>query len=254
MSGQIIPTPDYLDEEWFGIVDQIEKQRLGFLALSLTNYDNDSEPQIAAGSVVEISGSIFQFSSDDSIGGTPTSDQINWIMLEVSGSGDSQSVAGTWTTTAPTWNDAKQGWYDAAGTKRYVGKCYYDGTNYLQKMIFSPFRGLSDRNGNEVVALRAETKRNATGWSINDGASQDITVSGFSFIPTAIYAVHGTFGSSGNDPALTFGFGVPTGSAAAALYMVIRNVTFGTGSITISVYNNTGATKYIEEVIITALG
>jgi hypothetical protein len=135
MSGQIIPTPAYKASDWQNFGIQVEKQRLGFIALSLTNYDNDSEPQIAASSVVEISGSLFKFDSNDSIGGTPTSGQINYIMLEVSGSGDSQTVSGSWTTTAPTWNDAKQGWYDVTGNKRYVGGCYYDGTNYKLKFI-----------------------------------------------------------------------------------------------------------------------
>jgi hypothetical protein len=138
MSGSIIPTPDYKADNWQNHITQVEKQRLGFFALSLTNYDNNSVPQIAAGSVVEISGSLFQFSSNDSIGGTPSSDNVNYIMLEVSGSGDSQTVAGTWTTTAPTWNDAKKGYYDAGGTKRYVGECYYDGTNYQGKTVYPP--------------------------------------------------------------------------------------------------------------------
>lgn len=136
MSGSIIPTPAYKASEWYNFTTLVEKQRLGFISLSLTNYDNDSAPQIAAGSVVEISGSLFKFDSNDSIGGTPTSGQINYIMLEVSGSGDEQTVSGTWTTTAPSWNDAKQGWYDAGGNKRYAGGCYYDGTNYKLKFIY----------------------------------------------------------------------------------------------------------------------
>jgi len=140
MSGSIIPTPAYKASDWQSFGTQVEKQRLGLIALSLTNYDNDSEPQIAAGSVVEISGSLFQFSSNDSIGGTPTTDSINYIMLEVSGSGDSQTVSGSWTTTAPTWNDAKQGWYDATGNKRYVAGCIYDGTYYNHKFLFDKHR------------------------------------------------------------------------------------------------------------------
>jgi hypothetical protein len=100
--------------------------------------------------------------------------------------------------------------------------------------------------------LRVETKRNATGWSVSNKGSQDITVSGFSFNPTAIHAVHGTHGPSDNDPAFVFGFGFPVSSATTSLYIVVRNVTFGVGSVTISIYNNTGNTRYIEEVIITA--
>jgi len=136
MSGSIIPTPAYKATDWQSFGTQVEKQRLGFIAISLTNYNNDSVPQIAAGSVVEISGSLFIFESNDSIGGTPTSDSLNYVMLEVSGSGDSQTVSGSWTTTAPTWNDGKQGYYDATENKRCVGGCYYDGTNYTDKWIY----------------------------------------------------------------------------------------------------------------------
>ena len=137
MSGSIIPTPAYKASNWQSFGTQVEKQRLGFLSLSLTNYDNNSVPQIAAGSVVEISGSIFKFDSNDSIGGTPSSSAFNYIMLEVSGSGDTQTVSGSWTTTAPTWNDAKQGWYNATGNKRYIGGCYYTTSlTYEMKWVY----------------------------------------------------------------------------------------------------------------------
>jgi len=136
MSGQIIPTPAYKAADGQSFGTQQEKGRLGIIPLSLTNYDNNSVPQIAAGSCVEISGSIFQFPSDDTITDTPSSGNINYIMLTVSGSGDSQTVEASWTTTAPTWNTSKQGYYDATGAKRYVGKCFFDGTYYTQKMVY----------------------------------------------------------------------------------------------------------------------
>ena len=136
MSGSIIPTPDYKAADGQSFGTQVEKARLGFIALSLTEYDTATVPQIAAGSCVEISGSIFQFSSNDTITGTPNSGYINYIMLTVSGSGDSQEVEASWTTTAPSWNTSKQGWYDATNAKRYVAECYYDGTNYRSKQDY----------------------------------------------------------------------------------------------------------------------
>jgi len=135
MSGSIIPTPAYKAIEWSSFVTQVEYQRRGFISLSLTNFDNNNLPQIAVGSCVEIEGALFAFPSNDSIGGTP-SVGINYIMLEVSGQGASQIVNGVWTTTAPTWFDSRQGWYNATGTKRYAGGCYYDGSNYTKKFIY----------------------------------------------------------------------------------------------------------------------
>ena len=164
MSGSIIPTPTYKATDWQSFGTQVEKQRLGFIALSLTNYDNDSEPQIVAGSVVEISGSLFQFSSNDSVSGTPVTDSINYIMLEVSGSGDSQTVSGSWTTTAPTWNDAKQGWYDATGNKRYVAGCIYDGTYYNHKFLFDKHR---DRLRDFTIEIGDWNMDSSTGLAVN---------------------------------------------------------------------------------------
>jgi len=177
MSGSIIPTPAYKASDWQNFGTQVEKQRLGFIALSLTNYDSNSEPQIAAGSVVEISGSLFIFESNDSIGGTPVSDSINYIMLEVSGSGDEQTVAGFWTTTVPTWNDAKQGWYDATGNKRYIAGCWYDGTNYRYKFLFDKGRDILRKFVIEIGDWNMDagpTQINVTHYLDNEQRIRDI--------------------------------------------------------------------------------
>ena len=118
-------------QKWTNFLTTIEKQRKGFIALSLTNYDNNNAPQIAAGSVVEISGALYQFESDEAINGTPTSGVVNYIYI------DPADILPYWTTTAPTWSSAKGGWYDSTETKRYIGGCYYDGTNYQMKWILS---------------------------------------------------------------------------------------------------------------------
>lgn len=138
MSGSIIATPDYKAKDWQTGWDQVEKGRLSIIPLTLTNYDATTVPQIASGSVVEISGAIFQFSSNETITGTPTDANINYIMLTVSGSGSTQEVDASWTTTAPTWSDSKQGYYDATVAKRYVGGCFYltSGTLYAAKWVY----------------------------------------------------------------------------------------------------------------------
>lgn len=133
MSLAIIPTVDK-GEDWETTWPQIEYARKGMLGLSLTNYDNDSLPQIASGSWVEVAGSIYKATSNESISGSPTSDSINYIKMVPGGSGDTAYVTPTWTTSAPTWSDAYQGWYD--GTSRYVAGCFYDGTNYKLKFIY----------------------------------------------------------------------------------------------------------------------
>jgi len=258
MSGNIIPTPAYKAADGQSFGTQQEKGRLGIIPLSLTEYDTNTVPQIAAGSCVEISGSIFQFSSNDTITGTEQSGQINYIMLTVSGSGDSQEVEGSWTTTAPTWNTSKQGWYDATNAKRYVGKCYFDGTYYTQKMVYSAFQGLSDKNGNEVVAVQMETKGNTTGGSIAAESEADVDVTGFSWTPTAILSCQLAFGAtatyligSASYPGGGSGGGTPT---TRYQYISIVGLTPGANKVTVRIRNshNTNA-YYYDNIIVTAV-
>jgi len=134
VSGAIVNIPD-TGENWDAAWQTVEGMRKGQMALSLTNYDSDSIPQIASGSWVEVAGSIYKFTANDSISGSASSGNINYIKMVPSGSGDSAIVTPTWTTDAPTWSDTYQGYYD--GTSRYVAGCYYDGTNYKLKWIYN---------------------------------------------------------------------------------------------------------------------
>jgi hypothetical protein len=140
MSGVILPTPEYKAEDWQGFITQVSKQRIGFMSLSLTNYDNNSEPQIAIASVVEINQSLFRFMEDTPIIGTPSSGVMNYIVLIPSGSGEDQIASPNWTTVAPYWKDTRQGWYSSGGTQRYVARCWYDGTYYTQKRVLGGWR------------------------------------------------------------------------------------------------------------------
>ncbi len=124
------------------VANQIGQQRKGFLAISLTNYDADTEPQIAAGSSVEIAGALFLFPALESITGWAGIGINNdvYVKLVVSGT----SVTAEFTTTAPTWSDSKQGWYGTAGAAlhRYVVKLRKDGSgNYtLKRLMLEPGR------------------------------------------------------------------------------------------------------------------
>ena len=244
MSGSIIPTPDYraVDGQSFGT--QVEKQRLGFIGLSLTNYDNNSVPQIAADSCIEISGSIFQFPSNDSITGTPSSGNINYIVLTVSGSGDSQIVTASWATgtppTAPTWNTSKQGWYDATNAKRYVGGCYYAGGNYTDKWVYGILykTKLYDKNNNELIATLVETKiKEDVGAGIPPNTVVNIDITGFSFTPDAVLNVsiaYWTTAGAGERVAATTSL---FGSVASGSALKIIKATPGANKVTVRVAN-----------------
>jgi hypothetical protein len=104
--------------------------------MSFSNMNNTSEPKIQAGSVVEIAGSLYRFDSEESAtgwGGISNSTQA-YMRLVPSGS----SVSAEWTTTAPTYRDDLQGWYDSGTNKRYALKCYKDSSgNYSQKIYIT---------------------------------------------------------------------------------------------------------------------
>ena len=66
---------------WTELLTTIEKQRRGYNGISLTNYDNNSLPAIAAGSYFEISGALYGFESEEAITGTPSSGNTNYIYI-----------------------------------------------------------------------------------------------------------------------------------------------------------------------------
>jgi hypothetical protein len=96
------------------------------------------EPQIAAGSLCEIGGALYEFASLESItglSGIANSSQI-YTRLTVSGA----SVTASGTITAPTWSDSKQGFY--TGSDRVIGGMYKDASgNYTKKWFYEEKQG-----------------------------------------------------------------------------------------------------------------
>jgi len=137
-------------------INQIEKQRLGYQAISLTNFDNDSEPQVCAGSTIEIAGALFEFTSNESITGWGAIGNNNDVYIKCVVAGT--SVTAEFTTAPPTWSTSKQGWYDSLD--RYIGGCYKDGSgNYTKKYLFDPTGRLIRReniDNDYIFSLRNE--------------------------------------------------------------------------------------------------
>jgi len=134
MSGSIVETPSS-GAAWATWTEMMEGIRKGLIPLSLTNYDATTVPQIASGSWIEAAGAIYKFTSNDTISGTPSSGQVNYVTMVPSGTGASAIVTPTWSTSAPTWSDAYQGFY--SGTTRYAAAMWYDGTNYVSKSVYT---------------------------------------------------------------------------------------------------------------------
>lgn len=104
-NSNILAVQDTLDKTFFAKIDSI----------SLTNYNNSTIPQIAAGSVVSNNGALYEFTSNESISTTDpvTSSTVadGWVFVCLIPNLGSGTITAAFTATAPTWSDSKQGWY-----------------------------------------------------------------------------------------------------------------------------------------------
>ena len=118
-----------------------DDQRRGYHQVTLTEMDTTTIPQVAAGSMAEVGGALYEAQSNESISGS-ASTGTNYIKL-VPGTG---VVTPTWTTTAPTWSDAKQGWYGtvASAGHRYLNfSMEYDGASAYTNKRYEIGQGTS---------------------------------------------------------------------------------------------------------------
>ncbi len=130
---------------WTDDIDIRKDWIIGHINIGLTNFDNDSLPAIAQGSKVEIGGAYFVAASDQAVGGSASASTVNYIYIETNGDV-------VWSTTAPTWDDTKSGWYN--GTNRAVARVYRDGSsNYIDKYVYSENQISSIREVNAGVLL-----------------------------------------------------------------------------------------------------
>ncbi|HUT86626.1 MAG TPA: hypothetical protein VMX15_00880 [Candidatus Heimdallarchaeota archaeon] len=128
-------------------LEQLQTQRIGYMAVSLTNYDNDLEPEIAEGSVLEIGGAVYEAAADEPITGWGGIGNSNDVYILI----DAGTLGAVFTLVAPTWSTTKQGWYD--GLDRYVGKLYKDGAGaYTLKRVPYPRRVAAIRVAEELAS------------------------------------------------------------------------------------------------------
>lgn len=118
--------PTVADANIENLMSTVDGQRRGYDFVTLTNWDaTTSAPAVSVGSIIEINGAVFEVSSSNvtigSVPGGATSDL--YIKLTVSGG---STVTADWTTTAPSWDAEKGGWFN--GTTKYLAFiCDYDG-------------------------------------------------------------------------------------------------------------------------------
>jgi hypothetical protein len=117
MAGSLINTYTQLDTDILALQLTSDANFVGKHNVSLTNYDTTGVPAIAAGSIVECNGALFEFTADEAVTGTPSNGTV-YIQIVPS----TTTCTAAFTNTAPTWSDAKQGFYGtgAAANYRYL--------------------------------------------------------------------------------------------------------------------------------------
>jgi hypothetical protein len=153
-----------------------------------------SEPSIAAGSKVEIGGALYEFTGDEAGTGWAGIGVSNYVYMLLTPSG--ATVSWSYTTTAPTWDTAKQGWYTAAN--RVFGRLYKDaaGTGYIGKVMLFGSEALGDGTNLRLGRLWHLPLGNTTSRSLTTAAppaasswSGAITGAGVVGVPAGAKAV-----------------------------------------------------------------
>lgn len=115
MAGTIVTMPSNGAADWSSFITIVEKTYRGYIGINLSGLDTASAPTILDGSVVEVNGSIYQFTTAESFTGSIGSGTSFWMTIVPAGT----TVTAVFTASAPTWSDTKHGWYD--GNDRYIG-------------------------------------------------------------------------------------------------------------------------------------
>lgn len=174
------------------IMETLDTQRLGYHALTLTEFDTTTRPAVAAGSKIEINGAIFKFATESVISGTPA-DGIVYILLTVVGT----SVTASFTAVAPTWSDSKQGWYDG-GNNRYA--------NFIMTQadpLYSDKRTYLPDQEAKIDNILVST------FDADAFATQDLSANGYAKIGP-LYLQWGKVASPGASGTVTFPIEFPT--------------------------------------------
>jgi hypothetical protein len=160
-------------------ITPIEKGRHGYIALSISNYDNNNEPQGQGN--VEVAGGLYEFGTLESITGwSGIANSTDNIYIKTVPAGTSITLA--FTTTAPAWSDTKQSWYSPTGGEedhRYTNfKLDKDGSgNYVNKREWGYFKrgGNLDVDGyltgeRRILHIQDQKTSGTTGGSFTQGA------------------------------------------------------------------------------------
>lgn len=208
MAGTKIDNFAIGDVNLTAIMDTLQGLRQGHFQASLTEMDTTTIPQVAAGSIFDLNGSLVYVDADETIGGTPV-DGVTYIKAIYS----SSTVSFEWTATAPTFSTSKNGWYgtSASSGHRYIAKMIKASSSYTGKMLYN--------SSNNIYTYEYGLyTSNSLSWSGSE--TKNITI---------------TF--SGDIKALTsFNF-----QNSLEAYLSINSVTYSANILTVQIVNTSGS-------------
>ena len=208
MAGTEINLYGVGDVSLTALMNTVDLQRVTYQGLSLTNYDNTALPAIAAGSLCEVGGTLFSFGVELAITGwAGVAVGVAYIKLVPAGA-TPDTVTAEFTDTAPTWSDAKQGWYGtvASANHRYIATLVkIDAATYAAKNLYN------GRYGEKPLQSRMRvTKDDAQ--AIANGITTIVQYDDVEFDNLGEYTVGATWRYTAKEP----GYRLVTASLAAA--------------------------------------
>lgn len=138
MAGTIIGNISLGASDWSTWITRQERGERGHLQLSLTNFAATTASTVATGSVIECAGSLYTFTDTSISLATGTASAAVSVYFVVIPSAGGTTCTIEMNSVAPTWVDAKQGFYaSAASISRVIGGCYIGSSLvYYRKWLY----------------------------------------------------------------------------------------------------------------------
>ena len=165
MGGILLQEPNNGDSDWSTFTNIVRNRGKDSIFVSMTHWDDTEEPVIEAGSYVTINHALYSLTTagglttisgcTDITGGQPI-----YVMAVPNG----DSVTAQATTSPPTWDADKGGWYGtgAAANHRYIAGMYRDTDNgFIRKYIYL------GRETGKLGAGACQAKRPGCGLDFN---------------------------------------------------------------------------------------
>ncbi len=154
MACTIVSTPATGAADWTGWITQQGLTDRGFMQVSLTNFATTAASLVGTGSVFELAGSIYSCTETaiNLAAGTISAAVAVYYVAIPSAGGTTCTF--TMDSIAPTWVNAKQGYYaSAASTSRYLGGAYLvTATSFQGKWLYK------GQDANDAISRMRVTK------------------------------------------------------------------------------------------------